>query len=76
MIWIITQDKQSLMHVREVTVNGKKIEGSIGSGAVDEWGKVLGKYDSNDRALEVLNEIFLKIEASSHTNVTFTMPQK
>lgn len=75
MLWIVTQDKKSLVNVKEVTVNGKKIEGVIGSASLDEWSKVLGKYESNERALEILNEIFMKIEESSGT-VTFTMPQK
>ncbi|MBP1932019.1 hypothetical protein [Ammoniphilus resinae] len=73
MLWIATQDKQSLMNVKEVTINGKKIDGFIGSGFLDS--KVLGKYDSNERALEILNEILMKIEESNGYSVTFTMPQ-
>lgn len=76
MLWIVTQDKQSLINVKEVTVNGKKIEGVIGSATLDHWGKVLGKYESNERALEILNEVFMKIEESNGISVTFTMPQK
>jgi len=76
MLWIVTQDKKSLVNVKEVSVNGKKIEGVIGSASLDEWSKVLGKYESNERALEILNEIFMKIEESSGISVTFTMPQK
>ncbi|WP_338066534.1 hypothetical protein [Pueribacillus theae] len=76
MLWIVTQDKQSLINVKEVTVNGKKIEGVIGSASLDHWGKILGKYESNERALEILNEIFTKIEETSGISVTFTMPNE
>lgn len=74
MLWIATQDKQSLVNVKEVTVNGKKIEGFIGNGLLDS--KVLGKYESNERALEILNQIFEEIEGNRGIAVTFTMPQK
>lgn len=76
MLWITTQDKQSLISVKEVTVKGRKIVGVIGSATLDEWGKDLGKYESKERALEILNEIFTKIEESSGLYVTFTMPKK
>ena len=78
MLWITTQDKQSLISAKEVTVKGKNIVGVIGIGRVtlDQWSKDLGKYESNERALEVLNEIFTKIEESSGISVTFTMPKK
>ncbi|GAA0427627.1 MAG: hypothetical protein ACQEWU_02605 [Bacillota bacterium] len=75
MLWIITQNKQSLMNVKEVTVNGKKIEGIIGSASLDEWSKVLGKYESNERAVEVLDQIVRKLEESNGISVTFTMPK-
>ena len=76
MLWITTQDKQSLISAKEVTVKGKKIVGVIGSATLDEWSKVLGKYESNERALEILDEIFTKIEESSGISVTYTMPKK
>lgn len=75
MLWIATQDKQSLVSVKEVTVNGKKIKGFVSSGTLDEWSH-LGKYESNERALEVLNEIFMKIEENNGISVTFAMPVK
>lgn len=58
MLWLITQNKQSLVNVKEVTVNGKSLEGIMGSASLDQWSKTLGKYESNERALEILNEIF------------------
>jgi len=75
MLWISTQDKQSLINVKEVTVNGKKIKGFV-SGSSDEWSKDLGKYESNERALEVLSKIFIKIEESNGISATFAMPKK
>jgi len=71
MLWIISQDKQILINVKEVTVEGKKIVGIS-----NEWGKALGKYESNERALEILNEIFTKIQENSDISVTYTMPKK
>ena len=76
MLWITTQDKKSLISAKEVTVKGKKIVGVIGSATLDEWSKDLGKYESNERALEILDEIFTEIEDSSGVFVTFTMPEK
>ncbi|MFJ5771648.1 hypothetical protein [Psychrobacillus sp. NPDC093180] len=75
MLWIATQDDKSLINAKEITVNGKKIEGVIGSAAV-HWSKILGKYESNERALEILSEIFTKIEESNGFSVTYTMPKK
>ncbi|MCH4825397.1 hypothetical protein [Planococcus halocryophilus] len=76
MLWILTQNKQSLMNVRDVSVKGKHIVGFIESSLLDQWNKTMGKYESTDRAIEVLNEIFTKIEESNGTAITFTMPQK
>ncbi|CAM3172468.1 hypothetical protein FITA111629_07645 [Filibacter tadaridae] len=76
MLWISTQDNQSLINVKEVTVNGKKIKGFVSSSTLDEWSKDLGKYESKERALEVLNEIFMKIEENNGISATFAMPKK
>ena len=73
MLWISTQDNLSLINVKEVTVNGKKIKGRS---TLDEWSTDLGKYDSNERALEVLSEIFKKIEEKDGVSATFAMPKK
>ncbi|MGG0740762.1 hypothetical protein [Niallia taxi] len=71
MLWIMSQDKQSLINVIEVSAEGKKIVGIS-----NEWNKTLGKYDSNERALVILNEIFTKIQENSGFSVTYTMPIK
>ncbi|MEK5336741.1 hypothetical protein NSS92_11980 [Bacillus sp. FSL M8-0166] len=46
------------------------IEGS------DTWVKTLGKYDSNDRASEILQDIVKTIEANQNTTVTYRMPNQ
>jgi len=76
MLWVITQNEKSLMNVKEVAVSGKYIEGVIGRGFINEWSKSLGKYESNERAVEVLKEIYMKIEESKSNSVSFTMPKK
>lgn len=55
----------------------KRVESVIGKGLLDGFDNIfLGKYEFNERALEILNEIFTKIEESTSVSVTFTMPQK
>jgi len=76
MLWISTQDKQSVINVKEVTVKGKKIKGFVSGSNLDEWSKDLGKYESNERALDVLNEIFMKIEENNGISATFVMPKE
>lgn len=76
MLWILTQNKQDLMNVKSVAVKGKHVEGFVENSLLDQWNKVMGKYESNDRALEVLTEIFAKIDQSDGAAVTFNMPQK
>lgn len=73
-LWIATQDNKSLLNVKKVNVNGKKLEGVIGFDLLE--GNVLGKYESNERALEILEEIFTKITEGDGKSVTFTMPKK
>ncbi|APT48513.1 MULTISPECIES: hypothetical protein [Bacillus] len=74
MLWIFTQNQQSFVHVHEVTVTGKKIEGMIAGS--DTWVKTLGKYDSNDRAAEILQDIVKVIEANQDATVTYRMPNQ
>ncbi|WP_066188046.1 hypothetical protein [Gracilibacillus timonensis] len=76
MLWIISQDKQSLINPKEVTVNKKKIKGIVGTKVRYDWSKDLGKYETEARTLEVLHEIFMKIEESNGASVTFAMPEK
>lgn len=76
MLWILSQNKQSLMNVKDVSVKGKYIQGFVEHSFLDQWNKTIGKYESNERAIEILNEIFTKIEESHGASVTFIMPQK
>ncbi|WP_342511925.1 hypothetical protein MKY34_15020 [Sporosarcina sp. FSL K6-1522] len=76
MLWVVTQNKNSLMNVKEVTVKGRFIEGVVGRSLFNEWSKALGKYESNERALEIINQISMKIEKGKGSSVTFSMPEK
>jgi hypothetical protein len=64
------------MNVKEVTVKGRFIEGVVGRSFFNEWSKALGKYESNKRALEIINQISMKIEEGKGSSVTFSMPEK
>lgn len=76
MLWIATQDHKSLLNVKEVTIDGKKIEGVIGSTSMSHWSKILGKYESKERAMEVLRDIFTMLKENNDTYVTYTMPDE
>lgn len=76
MLWVMTQNKQSLVKVKDVTVKGKYIEGFIENSLLEQWNKTLGKYESNERAMEIISEIYTKIEESNGVYVTYTMPEK
>lgn len=50
----------------------QKIEGMIlGSTA---WAKLLGKYDSNERAAEILQDMMKTIEEHPNATMTYRMP--
>ncbi|MEH7324070.1 hypothetical protein [Cytobacillus firmus] len=44
----MTQDKRSLVNVKEVTVKGKTVEGIISRNFFVYWSRVLGEYDSHE----------------------------
>ncbi len=72
MLLILTQNQQTIIHVQEVSVSGKKIEGMIlGSTA---WAKLLGKYESNERAAEILQDMMKTIEEHPNATMTYRMP--
>ncbi len=76
MVWIRTQDQRNLLHVDQIVLRGKKIQGVIQRHPMKEWSETVGKYDSNERAEEVLDKIYRKIEASTRPVVSFSMPEK
>lgn len=45
----------------------------MGRSLFNEWSKDLGKYESNERALEIINQISMKIEERKGSSVTFSM---
>ncbi|QOY38061.1 hypothetical protein AWH56_011265 [Anaerobacillus isosaccharinicus] len=75
MLWIITQNKKDLVNVKEVRVIDNRIEGVINRSFFVFWNKVLGGYNSNERATEIIKEIYEKLEISN-TVTTFSMPEK
>ncbi|WP_182200377.1 hypothetical protein [Paraliobacillus salinarum] len=76
MLWIMIQNRQSLVKVKDVTVKGKNIEGFIENSFLDQWNKTLGKYESKQRAMKVIGEIFMEIKENNNLHVTYTMPEK
>jgi len=73
-MWIITQNRKSIVKVKEVTAKGRYIEGVVGRTFFTEWSKVIGKYESSERVAEVILEIYEKIGRADHPNATFSMP--
>lgn len=53
-MWIRSQDKKTLMKVVYLNIDDKKI---FGIGHLEDCELILGKYQSADRAMEVLNSI-------------------
>ncbi|UOE55975.1 hypothetical protein LIT38_02920 [Bacillus sp. CMF12] len=76
MLWVMTQNKRSLVNVKEVTVKGKTVEGIISRSFFVYWSRVLGEYDSHERALEVVEQIHKKLEHEENGSTAFSMPDK
>ncbi|MDF2036944.1 hypothetical protein P2R12_08145 [Cytobacillus oceanisediminis] len=76
MLWVMTQNKRSLVNVKEVTVKGKTVEGIISRSFFVYWSRVLGEYDSHERALEVVEQIHKKLEHEENGSKAFSMPDK
>lgn len=72
---VLTQDKKSLVNVKEVTVENNVIIGSSKSFS-SEWHQYLGNYESEERALEILQKIVTEIADGSGLSVIFSMPKK
>lgn len=75
MLWVITQNKKVLVNVKEVSVIDNRIEGVVSRSFFVFWNKVLGEYNTNERATEIIKEINEKLE-KSNTVTTFSMPEK
>ncbi|MBR7553987.1 hypothetical protein ACFFJI_04255 [Allobacillus sp. GCM10007491] len=74
MIWIKAQNGESLLQVNQLLMKGKKIEGIIHWHPMQKWSEIVGKYESAERAQEVLDDIFCTMEESKGHFVTYTMP--
>jgi len=76
-LWIRNQNRKGLMSVRNITVKGKKVVGytvSMGIGASDQ--STLGEYETEERAMAVLDSIEKKIESSPVRIAVFDMPKE
>ncbi|MDQ0481832.1 hypothetical protein [Guptibacillus hwajinpoensis] len=76
MVWIMTQDKKSLLNVKEISIRGKSIEGVVERRFFIEWKKTLATYETQERAMEVLEEIHKKIYEANDIITIFHMPTK
>ena len=76
-LWIRNQNTKGLRSVRNIAVKGKKVVGytvSMGIGAPDQ--STLGEYETEERAMAVLNFIEKKIESSLGRIAVFDMPKE
>ena len=76
-LWIRSQNRKGLKLVRNLTVRGKKVVGytlSMGIGAPDQ--STLGEYETEERAMAVLDSIEKKIEGSLAGIAVFDMPKE
>ncbi|MEK3856322.1 hypothetical protein [Cytobacillus sp. FSL H8-0458] len=76
MLWVKTQNKRSLVNVKEIAVKANAVEGIISRSFFVYWSRVLGEYDSNERALEVVEQIYKKLEHGGNGFAVFFMPDK
>lgn len=74
-LWIRTQDKKRFMEVEEVY-----IESFEGIHCICTDGLTLGRYDTYERALQIIDAIAYKITRAivepAARCVTYTMPEK
>lgn len=73
---VLTQDKKSLVNVKEVTVENDVVISSVSKSFSSEWHQYLGNYESEERALEILQKIVAEIADGSGLSVIFSMTKK
>ena len=76
-VWIRNQNRKGLKLVRNLAVKRNKVIGyaiSMGLGAPDQ--SVLGAYETEERALAVLDFIQRKMESSPGGIVVLEMPKE
>ena len=76
MVTILSQNEDILMETSELRYNQKEEQHSVL--AYDTGGvyRVLGSYDSKERALYIIREIFNKQKNEPHTKLIYEMPKK
>jgi len=77
MIEIVTQKDKKTVYVKPggITVDENKVVGMSDSVTVNDPRTTLGEYESNERALEVRNDMSVKIDGKNIT-AKYTMPEK
>lgn len=70
-MWIRSQDKKTLAYCTRLTVVGRTIQNLPATGIEDDY-DVLGRYETPERAIEVLSEIqeqlFRQVEIQEEWN--------
>ena len=69
-LWIRSQDKETLIKINRLDVDRNKIQANFKSHFSGCDYVILGTYESNDRALEVLDEIQDRMLKSSFVKKT------
>ncbi|MBA7696038.1 hypothetical protein ES703_104680 [subsurface metagenome] len=70
-IWILTQNKRSLVLVYEIKLAGAKVTGYSKRRSM---GMLLGKYGDENRSNSVFQKIASKLKESPAINAFFEMP--
>jgi len=76
-LWIRNQDRKVLKLIRTVTVKDKKVIGytmTAGFGTTDEI--TLGTYETEARAMVVLDSVQGKIGSGTNATAVFEMPKE
>ncbi len=69
---ILTQKKDKIVNIDDISLNGNKINGIS---MQHPMGLNLAKYDSKDRAQAVFLGLFQYLKSSDKFNITYEMPE-
>lgn len=71
-MWVREQDGKGFVQVRQVYLSGASVIGRVDQAAFKDWIVVLGLYEDEVRALEVVEDMFEKIAAGE---LVYWMPE-
>ncbi|MEN8154480.1 MAG: hypothetical protein ABFR75_10700 [Acidobacteriota bacterium] len=71
-LWIRTQDKKRIVCVESVALRGKNLKLYSQQYPL---GLLLGKYDTEERAMSVMDTIFTKLKSNGSADLLFEMPE-